>query len=170
MKNLVLFFLAVITLSCEYATLQYGYYWNPINVLEHANEAIKNNDQDALSEVLSRNALCNYASEDGIVHIKSSLKKLSSELAEPKLVAKKYLKSPDYNGFWVYYQESYVAKAFTHQNKLALEVKIVCDFGASNSDSRLLNASVDKYGVRSCSIVKVNDYISPRNIDVCRDI
>jgi hypothetical protein len=168
--KLSLLFVLALTAACEYGTLKHGYYWNPLTVLEKADEAIRRGDEDALAELLSGKTLCTYGNIEGIVNLNKTLKRISSgSLHEPKLVSKNYLSSPQYLGYWSYYQETYFAEGFTSSGKKALSVTLTCDFGSDQKRADLKNAPLSRYGVRSCSITKIVNHLNPIFVpEVCR--
>ncbi len=155
--------LAVILLSflasCDVATVSYGYYWNPLKILSDAKKAVENNSVEELAEVLSDKALCVYGSESGIANIQNALSHVdSASLREPFLVSAKHLTSPNYVGYFSYYQEIYEATAKNVKGQSILKVRIVCDFGRDNKDSNYLGAPISKYTVKSCAINEIKNY------------
>ncbi len=172
MKSLSkLFFLVLLASSCEYATLKYGYYWNPIKVLEEANLGIENNNLNQFSDVLSGKTLCIYGSREGMVNIRSALKKVDeNSLSEPVLISAKHLSRPLYVGYFSYYQEIYESKATSASGQLLLKTTILCNFGTTEVNAKSLNASLSTYSTRSCSIVGIKNLVSPiKESDYCQN-
>ena len=157
--------------SCEYATLKYGYYWNPLKVAEVAYESIENNRLDLFTEVLSGKAMCTYGSKEGMNNLRRTLPKIDeSTLNEPVLVSSEHLKRPQYIGYYAYFQQKYVSRALDKSGKTLLKVTILCHFGADDFKKDLINAPVSKYGIRSCSIVSILNLDAPINVpDFCHD-
>lgn len=171
MKKLISILSILLVSSCEYATLKYGYYWNPITVLSKADESIAHGSVSGLINVLSGKALCEFASEEGIINLQETLAIIpESSFVEPKLFAKKHLAQPDYRGFWVYYQEFYKSYAFDMSGNLALDVTITCHIGSSQHKTELLNNSVSKYDKKFCQITDIKNLYQPRFEEVCRNL
>ena len=172
MKALFLLGLLSFLTSCEYATLKYGYYWNPVTILSKASQAIETNHLGEWEEVLSGKVLCVYGTREGMSNLRQSMKKMDhSSLQAPELVSSKYLESPKYLGYYSYYQETYVSKAYDSNGKSLLKVTILCDFGSNDHNSHLLKASISKYSVRSCSIVGIKNFDRPlKESEVCADL
>jgi hypothetical protein len=159
MKTTLAVILLSLLTSCDVATVSYGYYWNPLKVLSDANNAIENNNVDALADVLSDKALCVYGSESGLANIKNTLSHVdSSSLSAPVLISAKHLSSPNYIGYYSYYQEIHEATAKSVKGQTILKVRIVCDFGRDSKDTNLLGAALSKYTVRSCAINEIKNY------------
>jgi hypothetical protein len=157
-----LLFLLFLSTACEYGTLKYGYYWNPLTVLEKADEALAKGDLDGWSNLLSGKTLCIYGSEEGMRNIRSTMARIStSAFQEPALISKKYLATPSYIGYWSYYQETYQAVGKTSSGKTALSVTLICDFGHPQNRADLKGASLNRYSTRSCSITKMENHLNP---------
>lgn len=172
MKALFLLCLLSLLTSCEYATLKYGYYWNPVTVLAKASQAIESNNLGEWEEVLSGKVLCVYGSKEGMSNIRQTLRKVDqSSLQAPELVSLKYLESPKYVGYFSYYQETFVSKALDMSGKSLLKVTILCDFGSNEHNSQLLKTTLSKYTVRSCAIVGIKNFNHPlEEPAVCSDL
>jgi hypothetical protein len=168
--KLALFSLLTLSVACEYGTIKYGYYWNPLTILEKADEALAKNDLGGWTELLSGNTLCIYGSAQGMSNLNSSLSSISTDsFKEPLLQSKKYLNTPSYIGYWVYYQEVYRAEAKTKTGAKALSLNITCNFGHPQKRTDLVNASLGKYKTRSCSITKIQNHLNPIVVpDYCR--
>ena len=151
--------------SCTYATLTYGYYWNPLTVLTLADEALKIDDENGWTEVLSEKALCGYGTKEGMANVRSTFKKVDeSSMQEPVKVSSTYLQSPGYVGYYTYYQEKYVSKGLDASGKLLLKVTILCNFGRTESSKKYLNAPLSQYSTRSCSIIDIKNSDKPLTI------
>ena len=163
-KNLMCLLLLTFA-SCTYATLKYGYYWNPVNILSIASDAIETNNEYDWSDVLANKALCVYGTKQGMANVRSTLEKVDeASLQEPVRTSSKYLKSPQYIGYYTYYQETYQSKALDKYGKELLRVKILCNFGLSENSTKNINLPSIKYTVRSCSIVDIKNFDKPLEV------
>jgi hypothetical protein len=159
MKTTLSLLLLSLLASCEMATVKYGYFWNPVKILSDAKEAVENNSVEELAEVLSDKALCVYGSESGLANIQDALSHVdSASLREPVLISAKHLSSPNYIGYFSYYQEIYEATAKNVKGHPVLKVRIVCDYGRDNKDSNYLGAPLSRYTVRSCAINDIRNF------------
>lgn len=79
--------LAFLVTACDPGEAQYGYYWNPKNIMKIAAEGVMEDNLDKFFEVLSDEALCTYGREDGMYHLRKSLLPYQNELktTEPYL-------------------------------------------------------------------------------------
>lgn len=169
MKKISMILTVLLLSSCEMANLKYGYYWNPVKVLSMAEEGIRENDVNELSDVLSDSALCNYGSEEGIINLTNALKNIdSSSFNEPIKISGRHLSQAKWNGYYVYYQERYVASAKDLNGRPLLKINILCEFGDSKNSARLLNAPVSSYSAVSCSIDKIKNYAEELSNPVCK--
>lgn len=73
-KFISLLSLSLMLTACEPGTAQYGYYWNPKNIMKIAAEAVMEDNLDKFFEVLSDEALCTYGSEEGMHSLRKSLR------------------------------------------------------------------------------------------------
>jgi hypothetical protein len=151
--------------SCEYATLKYGYYWNPVTILSKAQEAIENRDLGQWQEVLSGKTLCAYGSHEGMANIGQAIKRIDqASIQEPLLVTSKHLERPNYIGYYSYYQETHISRAYDHQGRELLKVTIVCDFGSDELSKALVKAPVSSYKTKSCSITGIKNLEKPLKV------
>jgi hypothetical protein len=162
MKRLLALFILLLSQSCEYATLKYGYYWNPVTILSMAKEAIENNDVDQFSELLSGKTLCVYGSKEGMINLRKVMSQIDqASIEEPKLVSSKYLERPEYIGYYSYFQETHVSKAYNHQGQEVLKVTVLCNFGTDELSKKLVGAPIAKFNTRSCSITGIKNVLNP---------
>lgn len=168
--------LALLTLllasSCEYASLKYGYYWNPIKVLEEAHESLETNNLSQLTAVLTDKALCSYGSREGLNNLKGSLAKVDeSSVQEPVLVSEKYLSKPQYVGYYSYFQQKYVSRALDKYGHTLFKVTILCNMGSPDFSQKLVNAPFHQYETKSCSIVAIANLDHPLETpSVCENL
>jgi hypothetical protein len=117
MKKLILMSLFMILSSCQYATLKYGYYINPLYVLNEAYESFQTNDQNRWNVLLINEAFSKYGNAKGFASIKKTLNEINEEnLKEPKLISRVPQK-----------YDIYEARGRDYQGKLALKVVIFCE-------------------------------------------
>ncbi len=171
--KILFFLLSLMALtSCEFATLKYGYYWNPVNVLAKAADAIEAKDVGSFSELLSGKVLCAYGSQEGVSNLRRTLSKVDqSNLQEPVISESRHLDKPQYNGFYTYYQESYVSKVMDAHGRILVKVTLQCDFGSNDFSQKLVRVSPSLYDVRACSIVDIKNFDKQLKVpEVCADL
>jgi hypothetical protein len=165
MKRFFPLFLLFIIQSCEYATLKYGYYWNPVTILGKAREAIENRDLAQWEDVLSGKTLCAYGTTEGINNIREVMSRIDlNTLEEPVLVSSKHLERPNYIGYYSYYQETHVTKGYDHRGRELLKVTILCEFGSDELTKSLVNAPLSRYNTKSCSITGIKNFHNPLKV------
>jgi hypothetical protein len=135
MKKLILMSLFMILSSCQYATLKYGYYINPLYVLNEAYESLQTNDHNRWNVLLINEAFTKYGSDKGFANMQKTLNQISEDnLKEPKLISRVPQK-----------YDIYEAKARDYQGRPALRVVIFCE--------------TDR--VHYCRISDIDNYLNP---------
>ncbi len=116
--------LGLMVTACDIATWQYGYYWNPVQCLSQALEAVEQDDLNLFTEVVSSGAMTRFASDDGIQKIKSHLIKAGiRSTSDAELVGPVKTKESQKDDV---FQELYVAKVMK-AGRAVTEIKILCE-------------------------------------------
>jgi hypothetical protein len=169
MKQLLILGLLFSVTACEYATMKYGYLWNPLKVLQMAESGLKSENPKTWSSLLSGQALCLYGTRRGYTNLKQTLQQIDeTSLREPVLSTARYLDKPTFIGYVAYYQKIYHAEAFDQSGLPALKVTILCHYGRSDSNERWVRVPVKNYHKRSCSISRIENFLDPLESDICR--
>lgn len=121
----------------------FGYHWNPYTILEKAQEAVKNQDVYAMTEVTAEHAICTYASKGGLQYLKKALKNAKESVDLEQLHATSKV-------------EYYQAKIRNTSDKLLAKTMIRC----KHEDN-----------AHWCSIVAIKTFnVQKRVVDVCEDL
>lgn len=152
MKNLFILSLLVILSSCEFATLKYGYYWNPLKLMEITNSAIDSKDVFSFSDILEGKIMCIYGTAEGLEALGKTKEKLkSTSLSMPALVSSKTYDNPVSNGI-INVSKKEIFKAVANFGTKKIEITMNCYHGKG-----LTSSASSSY----CNIIDIKDEITP---------
>lgn len=138
--------------------LNLGFKHNPAFVLDQAFESISNLDSESFVEISGKEALCIYGNSRGLFHLKERLQRDISEMTpEITVMSSKYFDSPEFVGYWSYFNERYkVSIQDKKAESLILEAIVDCDYGTSGEkNDKLKNREPRTYPTKECRLVKI---------------
>jgi len=138
----------------------FGFKKNPAYILDEAFGAIHNQNVESFLDSSGREALCIYGNRTGIAYLKEKLVIDTENIEiEPKMLTERSFKSPQYVGYWSYYNERYMVNINSKESKKTLiQVIVDCDFGSDVKDKRYQNLNKNKFDRKECRLVKVLPY------------
>lgn len=157
MKLTGLFLLVLCAVACD--PYGFGYKKNPAFVLDEAFKAITNLDVDTFSEVSGKEALCVYASREGVQFLKEKMEfDLTRIKFTPKVLESRHFSAPIYvSSYWSYYQERYnIEVSDKVTGEVLVEAIIDCDYGNDGAKSeKLINLKPSRYRIKECRAIKL---------------
>lgn len=153
-------FLMLLGLSIACDPYGFGFKKNPAYVLNEAFQAVLAMDVDSYLDVTAKEALCVYGNNDGLSYLRSNLNIKTDEVEiKPKLIANssKYTNSPEYVGYWSYYNERYLVEILDKSTKEEfLRVAVECHYGfEGEKNPKYQQLKLKKYKKKECRVIKV---------------
>lgn len=178
MKPSLFQILVLVVLCASCGEDEFGFRNNPLNVLINATKIFQKRKFKQLDRVLTKGAFCLWttpANSELIRHNLDGINPLRSErnydLKVIPLSNKKY-EHAHFVGFWSYYMDDYnVVITEKSSGKIAIEVKLECEFGItgtrSDKDKKKSKASMPE---KRCKIVEItpHSFTAPPMTEDCR--
>lgn len=135
----------------------FGFKKNPAYVLDYGFTAIQNMDVASLLEVTGKEALCLYGNQTGIQYLKDNVHlNIENVKMIPVVLASKHYSSPQFVGYWSYYNERYQVEVQDKVTKESLLRAIIdCNYGTNGSkEDKFIRLQPKKYKVKECRLIK----------------
>jgi len=141
----------------------FGFKQNPANVLNQAFKSVLTIDPERFLEISGKEALCIYGNNEGMTYLNSNLNLNPDNIEiKPKLIENlsRYTKSPQFVGYWSYYNEKYEVDILDKTtNSDLLKVIVECHYGFEGQKKEAYqNLKLKKYKKKECKVIKLTTF------------
>lgn len=141
----------------------FGFKQNPANVLNQAFNSVLSINPERFLEVSGKEALCIYGNNEGMTYLNNNLNLNPDNIEiKPKLIenSSRYTKSPQFVGYWSYYNEKYEVDILDKTTNLdLLKVIVECHYGfEGQKNDAYQNLKLKKYKMKECKVIKLTPF------------